>query len=46
MRRVASVDTAAEALAVSISEKACVDMGYMASLTGRTGDELAEELRA
>ena len=42
---VASVDTAAEALAVSISEKACVDMGYMASLTGRTGDELAEELR-
>ena len=26
---VASVDTAAEALAVSISEKACVDMGYM-----------------
>ena len=42
---VTSVDTAAEALAVSISEKACVDMGYMASLTGRTGDELAEELR-
>ena len=42
---VASVDTAAEALAVSISEKACVDMGYMASLTGRTGDELAKELR-
>ena len=42
---VASVDTASEALAVSISEKACVDMGYMASLTGRTGDELAEELR-
>ena len=42
---VASVDTAAEALAVSISEKACVDMGYMASLTGRTGNELAEELR-
>src|SRR5699024_7867895 len=42
---VASVATAAEALAVSISEKACVDMGYMASLTGRTGDELAEELR-
>ena len=42
---VASVDTAAEALAVSISEKACVDMGYMASLTGKTRDELAEELR-
>lgn len=31
---VASVDTAAEALAVSISEKACVDLGYMASLMG------------
>ena len=42
---VTSVDTAAEALAVSISEKACVDMGYMASLTGRSRDELAEELR-
>ena len=42
---VASVDTAAEALAVSISEKACVDMGYMASLTDRSRDELTEELR-
>ena len=42
---VTTVDTASEALAVSISEKACVDMGYMSSLTGRTGDELAEELR-
>ena len=42
---VTSVDTAAEALAVSISEKACVDMAYMEQLTGRTGDELAEELR-
>ena len=31
---VTSVDTAAEALAVSISEKACVDLGYMASLMG------------
>lgn len=31
---VASVDTAAEALAVSISEKAHVDLGYMASLMG------------
>ena len=42
---VTSVDTAAEALAVSISEKACVDMGYMASLTDRSRDELTEELR-
>ena len=31
---VTSVDTAAEALAVSIGEKACVDLGYMASLMG------------
>lgn len=31
---VTSVDTAAEALAVSIGEKACVDLNYMASLMG------------
>lgn len=31
---VTSVDNAAEALAVSISEKACVNLGYMASLMG------------
>ena len=31
---VTSVDTASEALAVSISERACVDLGYMASLMG------------
>lgn len=31
---VTSVDTAAEALAVSIGEKACVDLKYMASLLG------------
>ena len=42
---VASVDTAAEALAVSISEEACVDMGYMAELTGKTREELAAELQ-
>ena len=42
---VASVDTASEALAVSISEKACVDMAYMEQLTGKTGEELAAELR-
>lgn len=33
-RAVTSVDTAVEALAVSIGEKACVDLGYMASLMG------------
>ena len=38
---VAAVDTAAEALAVSISEKARVDMAYMEQLTGKPGEELA-----
>lgn len=33
---VTTVDTASEALAVSISEKACVDMAYMEQLTGKT----------
>ena len=42
---VAVVDTASEALAVSISEKACVDMGYMSQLTGKTKEELAGELQ-
>lgn len=34
--KVTSVDTPSEALAVSISEKACVDIGFMASLMGGT----------
>ena len=42
---VTTVDTAAEALAVSISEKARVDMPYMEQLTGKPGEELAAELR-
>ncbi len=42
---VAVVDTASEALAVSISEKACVDMDYMSRLTGKTKEELAGELQ-
>ena len=42
---VTSVDTAAEALAVSIAEKAKVDMPYMSSLTGKTEEELASDLR-
>ena len=40
-----SVDTASEALAVSIGERACVDMAYMEKLTGKTSEELASELR-
>ena len=42
---VTSVDTASEALALSISEKACVDMEYMAQLTGKDEDTLASDLR-
>ena len=42
---VTSVDTASEALALSISEKACVDMEYMAQLTGKDEDALASDLR-
>ncbi len=42
---VTSVDTASEALALSISEKAGVDMAYMSELTGKTEEELADELR-
>lgn len=41
---VTSVDTASEALAVSISEKACVDMDYMAELSGKSPEELESEL--
>lgn len=41
---VTSVDTASEALALSISEKACVDMEYMSKLTGRSQEELINEL--
>ena len=42
---VTSVDTASEALAVSIAEKAMVDMAYMSQLTGKTEEELASDLR-
>ena len=41
---VTSVDTASEALAVSIAEKARVDMEYMAQLTGKPTEEIAAEL--
>lgn len=44
-KAVDTVDTASEALAVSIAERACVDMAYMSELTGKTGDELAAELQ-
>lgn len=41
---VTSVDTASEALAVSIAEKAKVDMEYMEELTGKSAEQLEEDL--
>ena len=41
---VTSVDTASEALAVCIGEMAGVDLSYMAQLSGKTEEELTEEL--
>ena len=41
---VTSVDTAAEALALSIGEKARVDMAYMSQLTGKSEEDIIEEL--
>ena len=42
---VTSVDTASEALAVSIGEKAVVDLPFMAELTGKTEEEITEDLK-
>jgi len=42
---VTKVDTSSEALAVSISEKACVDLEYMAELSGKTEEELIADLK-
>lgn len=42
---VTSVDTASEALALSIAEKARVDMEYMGKLTGFSEEQLASDLR-
>ena len=42
---VTSVDTASEALAVSLGEKARVDMEYMCSLSGKTEQEIFEDLK-
>jgi N12 class adenine-specific DNA methylase len=44
-RSIDHVDTPVEALAVSIGEKACVDLPYMAQLCGKTTDEVTTELR-
>lgn len=42
---ITSVDTASEALALSIGEKARVDMAYMSLLTGKSEEELFSELQ-
>ena len=42
---ITSVETSIEALAVSIGEKACVDLPYMAQLTGKSEEEIIGELR-
>ena len=42
---VTKVDTASEALSLSLSEKACVDMEYLCSLTGKSAGEVEEELK-
>lgn len=44
-KSVTSVDTASEALAISIAEHAKVDMPFMAHLTGKTRETLAADLR-
>lgn len=41
---VTSVDTASEALSISLAEKAKVDMSFMSELTGKTEGELEQEL--
>ena len=43
-RSVDHVDTSADALAVSIGEHARVDLGYMAQLTGKSEEDIVQEL--
>lgn len=43
-RSVDHVDTSADALAVSIGERARVDLGYMAQLTGKSEEDIVQEL--
>ena len=44
-KEITSVDTSSEALAVSIGEKASVDIEYMKSLTGKSEDEIYSDLQ-
>ena len=41
---VSRVDTASEPLALSLAEKACIDIPYMTNLTGKDEATLVEEL--
>ena len=42
---VTSVDTSSEALAVSMGEKACIDMDYMMELSGKSEEEIYSDLK-
>lgn len=42
---VTKVDTASEALSLSLSERACVDMDYLCELTGKDAEEIEQELK-
>lgn len=42
---VTKVDTASEALSLSLSERACVDMDYLCELTGKGAEEIEQELK-
>ena len=42
---VTSVDTASEALSVSLAERTMVDIPFMAELTGKTEDEVIEDTK-
>ena len=44
-RAVTSVETSSEALALSIGEKACVDLDYMQQLTGKEQSEIIRDLQ-
>ena len=44
-KSVTEVDTADEALAVSMGEKACIDMEYMQQLSGKSEEELFDDLK-
>ena len=42
---ISKVDTASEALALSLAEKAGIDMEYMSNLTGKSEEQLADDLK-